>query len=155
VLKADPIFAATSFQAASTLNSDNARAWYDQVPNADAGSSHILAGSPTTWTKFIDAVQADGKPFANLEIHSLGEMIAGAEHGMSMASVWGSQGRAMGQFVQTSATSRRRRSTAGLMAGSRPLPADSSEPTPARPPPTGLSPPTATSTSTESPPGNS
>ncbi len=106
MLKADPIFAATSFQAASTLNSDNARAWYDQVPNADAGSSHILAGSPTTWTQFIDAVQADGKPFANLEIHSLGEMIAGAEHGMSMASVWGSQGRAMGQFVQASAGTR-------------------------------------------------
>ncbi|MFM1904292.1 MAG: hypothetical protein RLZZ440_2192 [Planctomycetota bacterium] len=106
VLKADPTFAATSFQAASTLNSDNAQAWYDQVPNADAGSSHLLAGSLTTWTQFIDAVQADGKPFANLEIHSLGEMIAGAEHGMSMASVWASQGRAMGQFVQASAGTR-------------------------------------------------
>lgn len=101
-LKTYPEFANTDFEAASTLNSFNAQNWYDLVPNADVGSSHLLAGSLETWVDFIDHVNSDGKTFSNLELHSLGELIAGADHGMHRGSLWAAATRSFGKFMQAS-----------------------------------------------------
>jgi autotransporter-associated beta strand protein len=101
-LKTYPVFANTTFLAASTLNSDNAQTWYDQAPAATGGSSHLLGGSLTSWVNFIDHVNATGKPFANPELHSLGEAIVGADHGMTAGIFWADALRARGLFVQAS-----------------------------------------------------
>ena len=101
-LKAFPEFQNTEMLGPSVLNSDLALSWYNQVPEATVGSSHLLAGSLTTWTDFIDHVHSTGKPFANPEIHSMGEMIAGAEHGMSMGMIWADVLRGRGTFIRAS-----------------------------------------------------
>lgn len=92
----------TLFVAPSVLNSDLAQQWYNQVPAATAGSSHLLAGSMTTYTNFIDAVNADGKPFINPEIHSMGEILVGAERGMALGMVWADVLRGRGTLIQAS-----------------------------------------------------
>jgi hypothetical protein len=101
-LKAYPVFQSTAMLAGSTLNSDAARSWYDQAPAATSGSSHLLGGSLTSYVAFMDYVKSTGKPFANPELHSLGEAIVGAEHGMTSGIWWGDALRARGLFVQAS-----------------------------------------------------
>jgi hypothetical protein len=101
-LKTYPVFQNTLMMAPSTLNSDVAQGWYDQVPQATAGSSHLLAGSLTSWTNFIEHVNADGNPFINPEIHSMGEILAGAEHGMQMGMVWADVLRGRGTAIRAS-----------------------------------------------------
>ncbi|QDU57354.1 Ricin-type beta-trefoil lectin domain protein [Aeoliella mucimassa] len=101
-LKTYPAFDDTYFMAPSTLNSDNAQWWYDQVPEATAGSSHLLAGSLTSWTNFIDHVENTGNPFMNPELHSMGEILAGAERGMTMGMVWADVLRGRGTLIQAS-----------------------------------------------------
>ena len=95
-------FRKTLMMAPSVLNSDNAQWWYDRVPQATAGSSHLLAGSLTSWTNFIDYVNNDGKTFINPEIHSMGEILAGAEHGMAAGMVWADVLRGRGTLIQAS-----------------------------------------------------
>lgn len=95
-------FQNTLLLAPSTLNSDNAQWWYDQVPEASAGSSHLLAGSLTSWINFIDHVNNDGKPFINPEIHSMGEILSGAERGMEMGMVWADVLRGRGTLIRAS-----------------------------------------------------
>ncbi len=101
-LKTYPVFQNTSFPAASTLNSNNAQSWYNQVPQATAGSSHLLGGSLTSYVNFIANVQSSGKPFYNPELHSLGEAIIGADRGMTAGTWWADVLRARGLFVQAS-----------------------------------------------------
>lgn len=101
-LKAYPEFQNTAFPAGSTLNSNNSWAWYDSVPAATEGSSHLLGGSLTSWVNFIEHVKSTGKPFVNPELHSLGEAIVGAEHGMASGIFWGDALRARGLFAQAS-----------------------------------------------------
>jgi autotransporter-associated beta strand protein len=95
-------FQHTAMVAPSTLNSDNAQTWYDQVPAATTGASHLLGGSLTSWVNFIAHVQSTGKPFGNFELHSLGEAITGADHGMTSGIFWGEASQARGTFVQAS-----------------------------------------------------
>jgi autotransporter-associated beta strand protein len=101
-LKSYAPFANTTFVAASTLDSDNAQSWYSQIPLTDAGSSHLLGGSLTSYINFIQSVNASGKPFINPEMHSLGEAIVGANYGQSVGIFWADALQARGQFVQTS-----------------------------------------------------
>jgi hypothetical protein len=101
-LKALRQFRNTEFPAGSTLNSDNAWAWYDPVPASTEGSSHLLGGSLTSWVNFMEHVTNTGKPFVNPELHSLGEAIVGAEHGMSSGIFWADVLRARSLFVQAS-----------------------------------------------------
>ena len=101
-LKAYPEFQNTEFPAGSTLNSDNAAAWYNPVPAATEGSSHLLGGSLTSWVNFIEHVKSTGKSFVNPELHSLGEAIVGADHGMTSGIFWADVLRARGLFVQAS-----------------------------------------------------
>ena len=56
----------------------------------------------TSWVNFIEHVKSTGKPFVNPELHSLGEAIVGAEHGMVSGIFWGDVLRARGLFVQAS-----------------------------------------------------
>ena len=101
-LKTYAEFQSTYMMAPSTLNSDNAQWWYDQVPEATAGSSHLLAGSMTSWTNFISHVQNDGNPFMNPELHSMGEILVGADRGMEMGMVWADVLRGRGTLIQAS-----------------------------------------------------
>ena len=101
-LKTYSVFDNTMMMAPSTLNSDNAQWWYDQVPEATAGSTHLLAGSLTSWVNFAEYVQNDGKDFVNPELHSMGEILAGAEHGMTMGMVWADVLRGRGTLIQAS-----------------------------------------------------
>jgi hypothetical protein len=101
-LKAYPAFQNTEFPAGSTLNSNNAWAWYDPVTTATQGSSHLLGGSLTNWVNFSEHVKSTGKEFVNPELHSLGEAIVGAEHGMTSGIFWGDALRARGLFAQAS-----------------------------------------------------
>ena len=101
-LKALPAFAGTEMLAGSTLSSTSARWWYDRVPAATVGSSHLLGGSLSAYVDFIKHVQSTGKPFVNPELHSLGEAIVGAEYGMVAGTWWADVLRARGLFVQAS-----------------------------------------------------
>ena len=101
-LKAYPEFQNTQFPAASTLNSNIAAFWYNQVPAATQGSSHLLGGSLSSYVAFQDHVRNTGKTFVNPGLHSLGEAIVGAEHGMVSGTWWGEVLRARGLFVLAS-----------------------------------------------------
>lgn len=101
-LKTYPEFHNTEFPAASTLNSNNARWWYDQIPRATQGSSHLLGGTMNSYVNFMEYVKSTGKEFVNPELHSLGEAIIGAEHGMTSGVWWADALRARGLFVQAS-----------------------------------------------------
>ncbi|MFT3786307.1 MAG: RICIN domain-containing protein [Tepidisphaeraceae bacterium] len=101
-LKTYAVFQNTAFPAASTLASTNAQYWYDRVPNATQGSSHLLGGSMTAYVNFMEYVKSTGKTFTNPELHSLGEAIVGAEHGMVAGTYWADVLRARGLFVQAS-----------------------------------------------------
>lgn len=101
-LKTYAAFQNTEFPAASTLNSDNAQWWYQGISQATHGSSHLLGGSLTSYVNFIESVKNSGKTFINPELHSLGEAIVGAEHGMVSGTWWADVLRARGLFIQAS-----------------------------------------------------
>jgi hypothetical protein len=75
-LKADPEFQNTEFPAGSTLNSNNSFGWYNPVPAATQGSSHLLGGSMTSYVSLMEHLKSTGKEFVNPELHSLG----GSDH---------------------------------------------------------------------------
>ncbi len=98
-----PAFQNTALIGASTLNSDVAQSWYDQISGpATYGSTHELAGSATSYVNFIQHVKANGDVPYNPELHSLAEAIYGAEYGMQGGIWWGAVMRARGLFVQSS-----------------------------------------------------
>ena len=101
-LQSYPVFQNTDFPAGSTLNSNNAAAWFNTVPAATQGSSHLLGGTMTSYVNFMEHVKNTGKEFVNPELHSLGEAMIGAEHGMTSGIFWGDVLRARGLFVQAS-----------------------------------------------------
>ncbi len=101
-LKTHSVFQNTAMLAGSTLNSNNAQSWYNQAPAATVGSSHLLGGSLTSYVNFMENVKNAGEPFANPELHSLGEAIVGAEHGMSSGIWWADVLRARGLFIRAS-----------------------------------------------------
>ena len=101
-LKTYTEFQNTLMVAPSTLNSDVAQGWYDGVPEATAGSSHLLAGTLTNWTNFIDHVHDSGNPFVSMELHSMGEMLAGAERDMQIGMIWADVLRGRGTLIRAS-----------------------------------------------------
>lgn len=105
-LRAYPEFQNTEFPAGSVLNSDQAWNWYNPVPNATQGSSHLLGGSLASYVAFIDHVHNTGRDFVNPELHSLGEAIIGADRGMVSGIWWADALRARGLFAQASDGSR-------------------------------------------------
>jgi hypothetical protein len=102
LLQSSSNFAGTELMAASTLNSDVAIWWYDQVAGPTThGTTHQLAGSTDSYVNFIQHVQGNGDFAYNPELHSLAEAIYGAEYGMEGGIWWGPVLRARGLFVRS------------------------------------------------------
>lgn len=101
-LRNTPAFQNAAIMGASTLSSDAAQSWYDHVAGpATHGTTHQLAGSTNSYVNFIQNVQASGDKAYNPELHSLGEVIYGAEYGLDGGIWWGSVLRTRGLFVQS------------------------------------------------------
>ena len=65
---------------------NQAEAWYDEIDsNLEVGGTHTLNGTMKQYIDFIDTVKGDKKSFMNPEVHSLVEVIVGAEEGMDSA----------------------------------------------------------------------
>lgn len=101
-LQSSSNFSGTKLVAASTLNSDNAQWWYDQIAGpVTHGSTHQLAGSANSYVNFIQHVIANGDAAYNPEIHSMAETLYGCEYGLSGAIWWGAVLRDRGVLVQS------------------------------------------------------
>lgn len=101
LLQTSPRFNGTLFGGASVLNSDNAVWWYDQIKTRLAmGTTHQLAGSTTSYINFLQYVRSRGQIPANPEVHSLAEVIYGAEYGLESAIWWGPALLPRGLFVR-------------------------------------------------------
>ena len=103
-LKEDyPRFADIAITAGNTLNNDFALEWYNAVkPYVTWGNTHQLAGSFDSYANFFKTVEADGNVVYADELHNVGEIIVGAEYGVTDAIWWGFDGRARGEFCQIS-----------------------------------------------------
>src|SRR6516164_6949177 len=103
LLETLPNFADTFPAGASTLSTDQAAPWYDALGGrAAVGTTHALYGSVSNYVSFIQHVTAtNGIPF-NPEVHSLAEVIIGANYGLQGAIWWGTAERARGDFVNAS-----------------------------------------------------
>lgn len=88
--KLSPNFRGTELHAASTLCSCNARSWYDVVAEpATHGTLHQLAGTSDDYIGFIQYVQSKGDIAYNDELHSMAEVLYGAEYGLYGGIWWG------------------------------------------------------------------
>ena len=88
---------------ASTLDSDNAQAWYNAISDvATYGSTHVLGGSATGYANFFQQVTTSGGIPSAPEIHELGEAIYAAEYGAQQGIWWGPASLVRGLFVQSS-----------------------------------------------------
>jgi autotransporter-associated beta strand protein len=102
-LRANPAFQNIVLVGASTLNSDNAQSWYNQISGvANYGSTHALGGSANSYANFFQSVTAAGRMAAAPELHGLGEAIYAAEYGAQQGIWWGPVLHARGLFVQAS-----------------------------------------------------
>lgn len=101
-LEADPEFDDIGLMAASTLCSCAATWWYDQVSDiATHGTTHQLGGSADDFANFFEHVVNTGNIAYNPELHSLGEALYNAEHGVTGGAWWGAVLRSRGLFVKT------------------------------------------------------
>lgn len=72
----------------STLSSNQADSWYDDVHRQlEVGSTHTINGTMNEYIDFIGTVKKR-KLFMNPEVHSLVEVIVGAEEGIDAACWW-------------------------------------------------------------------
>lgn len=95
-----PNFSGTEIHAASTLCSCAATLWYDAVSGPSThGTLHQLAGSADDYINFIQHVQDQGDIAYNPELHSMAEVLYGAEHGLQGGIWWGDALRARGILV--------------------------------------------------------
>jgi len=88
-----PVFAETELHAASTLCSCSAQYWYDAVADvATHGTLHQLASwggnGSEFYINFIEHVKANGDIPYNDELHSMAEVLYGAEYGMQGGIWW-------------------------------------------------------------------
>lgn len=73
----------------STLSPTPATEWYREIrKNIDCGGTHTLGGSMEQYVDLIKRVKKDRKSFMNPEVHSLVEVIVGAEEGMDAVCWW-------------------------------------------------------------------
>lgn len=95
-----PNFQGTEIHSASTLCSCNARYWYDAVSELSThGTLHQLAGSADDYIDFILHVQNEGDIAYNPELHSMAEVLYGAEYGMQGGIWWADAMRSRGVLV--------------------------------------------------------
>ncbi|MDF7801807.1 hypothetical protein P4C99_20175 [Pontiellaceae bacterium B1224] len=85
----------------STLSSNQAESWYDAIDsNLDVGSTHTINGTMDQYIDFIDTVKGDKKTFMNPEVHSLVEVIVGAEEGIDSACWWDQINKGRAHFMR-------------------------------------------------------
>src|SRR5262249_17513396 len=102
-LQASPAWAGTQLLGGSTLSSGSAQTWYNPLVGiANAGSTHLLGGSLTSYVNFVQSVQSGGGQFAAPEMHSLGEAIVSANYNAIQGAWWGPAMPARGTFAQAS-----------------------------------------------------
>jgi hypothetical protein len=95
-----PNFQNTELHAASTLCSCAAQYWYDPVSGPTThGTLHQLAGSADDYINFIQYVQNQGDIAYNPELHSMAEVLFGAEYGLQGGIWWGAAMRPRGVLV--------------------------------------------------------
>ena len=101
LLQTSTNFTGTILAGGSTLNCDQASAWYDPIKTrTTAGTTHALAGSFNSYVSFIQNVIASGDIPILPEAHNLMEVIAGAEYGVNRSMYWGAAELARGNFVK-------------------------------------------------------
>ncbi len=84
-----PHFQGVEIHNASTLCSCQARYWYDFVSGPTThGTLHQLAGSADDYIGFIQYVQQQGDIAYNDELHSMAEVLMGAEYGLAGGIWW-------------------------------------------------------------------
>ncbi|TWT32364.1 hypothetical protein KOR34_41270 [Posidoniimonas corsicana] len=107
-MKADASFDGVKLVGPSTLNANVFPSWWSVVKGpADYGSSHALAGSRDDYVNFIQQVQAEGDTVYNPEIHSIAEMLYGANYGMQGGIFWGPNYLSRGLLVNSIADGKR------------------------------------------------
>lgn len=104
LVKSSPNFQGTELHAASTLSSTNAQPWYDAVADlVTHGTTHVLNGgndAADTYINFIQHVQSSGGIAYNPELHSMAEVLFGAEYGMKGGIWWADALRPRGLLVK-------------------------------------------------------
>ena len=99
-LQASTNFPGTAMAGGSTLNCDQANAWYNAIASrASLGTTHCLAGSVSSYVSFIQNVLANGDTPFSPEAHNLVETIIGANNGLGGVTWWGTAELARGDFV--------------------------------------------------------
>ena len=97
----DPEFADIPVVGPSTLNANNAKAWYDPAKSTtDWGATHLIGGSGQNYVSFVKQVRNNGKEYFGSEVHSLFEMIVAEEYGGIGGTWWNTVSEVRGQFVQ-------------------------------------------------------
>ena len=109
---ADSFFDGVLIQGASTLASENAYFWYDRIRGpAMSGTTHLLGSGPdalASYAGFFPYVKSNGTDHSpddvpyNPEVHSMAEMIVGADRGMEGGIFWAIVERPRALFVTTS-----------------------------------------------------
>lgn len=98
-----PRFADIVIVGANTLNNDSALTWYTPGKQYyEWGNTHQLAGEFSTFAKFYEQLQKDGKVGYGDEMHNVGEAMIGLEYGMTVGIWWGFDSRARGEFCDIS-----------------------------------------------------
>lgn len=101
LLQTSTNFTGTILAGGSTLNTDWANPWYDAVKTrATAGTSHALGGTFNNYVSFMQNVIASGDTLILPEAHSMMEVIAGAEYGVSRGMFWGVNEFTRASFVK-------------------------------------------------------
>jgi len=104
LVKDSPYFQGAELHAASTLCSCTAQYWYDAVSDvATHGTTHQLASwwgqGSDNYINFIQHVLAQGDIAYNPELHSMAEVLYGAEYGMQGGIWWADALRPRGLLV--------------------------------------------------------
>ena len=86
----------------STLSANSAPAWYDKIRrNIEVGGTHTLGGcSMTQYVDFLKKAKRNRKTFMNPEVHSLVEVIVGAEEGMDSVCWWDQINKGRAAFMK-------------------------------------------------------
>ncbi|MBN1518047.1 RICIN domain-containing protein [Candidatus Sumerlaeota bacterium] len=102
LLQKSPYYKGTILAGPSPLNCDFAQPWYDVIQDrVSYGTTHAIAGSMENYINYILNVRANGDTPFNPEIHSIAEVIVGAEYGLEGGIWWGPTHLARGMFVRS------------------------------------------------------
>lgn len=85
----------------STMSTNQAEGWYKKIQsNVEAGSTHTINGTMAQYIDLIETVKDDRKLFMNPEVHSMVEVIVGAEVGIDAACWWDQINKGCAAFMK-------------------------------------------------------